>query len=138
MAEERLDERKEIVTAPHEHEYGVGEGGFLSSRIIYYLFGIIEIILAFRLVFRLLAANAGNAFASFIYDLSAILIAPFRGIFPQVAYGNAVLEPSTIVAILVYGLIAWGLVRLVYYLSHADHAEHLERRETHYRRYNGL
>jgi uncharacterized protein YggT (Ycf19 family) len=133
MEQEQLDETREVVR-PHEHPYGVGEGGYLSARIIYYLFGIIEAVLALRLIFRLLAANASNGFVSFIYDLSYAFVAPFRGIFPQLAYGNSVLEPSTLVAMLIYGLVAWGLVRFIYYLSHAAHANHLERSETHYRR----
>lgn len=128
MAEKQFEETRGPALA-HQHEYGVGEGGFLSAKAVSYLFGIIEAVLALRLVFRLLAANPGNGFASFIYDLSYAFIAPFRGIFPQASYGNAVLESSTLAAIVIYALIGWGLVRLIYYVSHAAHAEHLKHSE---------
>jgi hypothetical protein len=129
MAEEQYEEIVETAPA-HEHAYGVGEGGYLSARIINYLFGVIETVLALRLIFRLLAANLGNGFVSFVYDLSYAFIAPFRGIFPQFSYGNSVLESGTLVGMVIYALMAWGLTRLVYYLSHAAHAQHMKHSET--------
>lgn len=85
--------------------------------IIYYLFGALEILLLFRLLLKILGAGTSSAFVQAIYSFSAIFIMPFEGIFQSsVAEGvetAAVFEPATVVAIVVYSLIAWGIVKLI-------------------------
>ncbi|MDP4160279.1 MAG: YggT family protein [Bacillota bacterium] len=87
------------------------------KRIVYYILGVIEVLLAFRLVFKLLGANPASAFVSFIYTLSNIFLAPFTGIFRTATTRGvetqAVLEPAIIVAIIVYAVIAWGIAKLI-------------------------
>ena len=91
------------------------------NYIIYYFFGALEILLAFRLVFKLAGANPQSYFVSFIYSLSQMFVFPFLGIFHSAtAAGNevtAILEPSTLVAIIVYAVLAWGIVQLVEIMS---------------------
>jgi uncharacterized protein YggT (Ycf19 family) len=49
-----------------------------------------------------------------IYGLTDVFLAPFRNLLPTVGGGSgAVLEMSTVIAIIVYALIGWALVRLV-------------------------
>lgn len=48
-----------------------------------------------------------------MYDLTAVLVAPFHGIFNTVASGRSVLEPESVVAIAIYTLIGWGLAVLI-------------------------
>lgn len=85
--------------------------------MIYYVLGALEILLAFRLILKLTGASLASGFVSMIYGLSNIFIYPFEGIFRRgVAQGTettVVLEPATIVAIIVYAIIAWGIVKLV-------------------------
>lgn len=84
------------------------------QRLVYFIFGAIITVLGIRLLLLLLAANPGNAFVDFIYQFSGIFAAPFYGIFsyePQ--YGSFIFEISTVVAILVYALVGWGIARLV-------------------------
>lgn len=92
-----------------------------TGRVVYYIFGTLEILLAFRLVFKLAGASQGSAFVNFIYRITGIFILPFEGIFRRgVAQGietTSVLEPATIVAITVYILLAWGIVKLVQVFS---------------------
>lgn len=89
--------------------------------LVYFFFGALEILLAFRLVFKLMGASVGNAFIGLIYGLSGIFILPFQGIFHSgVTQGietSSVFEPSTLVAIIVYAVIAWGIVKLLSVLS---------------------
>lgn len=89
----------------------------------YYILGILEAFFAFRLVFKLLGANPGNMFISFIYSVSGTLITPFRGIFRsavnQGIETKSVLEPMTIIAMIVYALVVYGIVRLVEILSNS-------------------
>ncbi|MBK5242669.1 YggT family protein [Clostridium sp.] len=86
-------------------------------KIVYYILGILETLLAFRLVFKLLGANPGSTFVSLIYTISGAFLAPFSGIFRSAVTNGvetkAVLEPSTVIAMIVYALIAYGVVKLI-------------------------
>ena len=84
-----------------------------AMEIIYLVFGIIDAVLLIRLVLKLLGANAHAGFAQFIYGLTDFFLAPFKGLLPTIVSGQSVLELSLIFAILIYSLIAIGLVRLV-------------------------
>ncbi len=86
----------------------------LAGRIIWYIGGAISILLAFRFVLALLGANPASAFAHFIYNVTTPLVSPFFGLFGYTpTYGVSRLEVFTLVAIAVYALVAWGLVKLV-------------------------
>lgn len=85
--------------------------------VIFFLFGVIEVLLLFRTLFKLAGANPGSGFVSFVYSLTGLFILPFRGIFPTATgtgvVTTAVLEPATLVAFAVYAVLAWGIVALV-------------------------
>jgi len=85
--------------------------------LIYYVLGALEILLTFRLIFKLTGASLASGFVRTIYALTSIFVYPFEGIFRHgFAPGlemNAVFEPATIVAIIVYAILAWGIVKLV-------------------------
>jgi hypothetical protein len=87
------------------------------SKIVYLIFGILEAFFTFRLVFKLLGANPGSPFVSLIYTVSGAFLAPFSGIFrTAVSKGietKSVLEPTTLIAMIVYALIAYGIVVLI-------------------------
>lgn len=85
-----------------------------ATEAIYLVFGVIDALLLIRLVLKLLAANPLAGFSKFIYGLTDVFMAPFRNLLPAVGGGSgAVLEMSTVIAIIVYALIGWALVRLV-------------------------
>ena len=91
--------------------------GHLKARqIVYYILGILEVLFAFRLLLKLLGANPYSGFVSFIYSITQVFLAPFISIFRSgVTRGNVtegVLEPSTIIGMIVYAIIAWGIVKL--------------------------
>src|SRR3989344_6306672 len=89
--------------------------------LIYFFFGALEILLAFRLVLKLMGASTASGFVGLIYGLTRIFILPFEGIFRRgTAQGietTAILEPSTLVALIVYSLLAWGIIKLVKIIS---------------------
>jgi hypothetical protein len=98
----------------------VGEEATNSQTIeylVYFIFGVLEILLAFRLVLKLLGASLSSGFVAFIYGITGIFISPFAGIFrsavSQGLEAKSVLEPANIVALIVYAVIAWGIVKLV-------------------------
>ncbi len=84
---------------------------------VWYVLGLIEILLAFRFILKLFGANSGSGFVSFIYSVTNILTAPFDSIFgvtrPPAGEVNSVFEPSIIVAGIVYAVVAWGIVKLL-------------------------
>jgi hypothetical protein len=83
------------------------------ATIIYFLLVVLEVILALRFFFRLLGASQDNSFIQFLYHLSQVFVAPFNGIFHDQALGTrSVFELSTLIAMLVSALLAWGLVAL--------------------------
>lgn len=83
---------------------------------IWLVLGIFEILLAFRFFLKLLGANPDSGFTEFVYTVSGPLAAPFRGIFSTpTAEGDittSVFETSTLVAMIVYALAVWGVVKL--------------------------
>jgi len=84
-----------------------------TKLIINFIYGLVAALLGLRFVFRLLDANV-TGFVDFLYDITAPLIAPFQAIFDNPAAGNgSVFDSAALVAVLIYGLIAWGLVALV-------------------------
>jgi hypothetical protein len=89
--------------------------------LIYFFFGMLEVLLAFRLVLKLTGASLSSGFVGMIYGLTGIFILPFEGIFrrgfAQGVETTAVLEPAALVAIVVYMVIAWGVVKLLRILS---------------------
>src|SRR4051812_16422799 len=84
---------------------------------IWLLFGIVEGVLAIRFVLRLLGANEAAGFARFIYSASGPFVAPFNNLFGNPGGGGTVLELNTVVAILVYMLVAWLVVKVVWLLA---------------------
>lgn len=97
------------------------------AYLIYFMFGVLEALLAFRLIFKLMGASTTSSFVSMIYGITRIFILPFEGIFrrgyTQGLETTSVLEPSTLVAIVVYALLAWGIVKLFSVLSGEHQAE---------------
>lgn len=83
------------------------------TGIIYFLLGVLEVILGLRFIFRLLGANEGSDFILALYNFSHVFIGPFNNIFNDQTIGSkSVFELSTLVAMLIYALIGWGLVAL--------------------------
>lgn len=114
---------KHVVTQRTYVATSAGMGDTLR-QLITYAIAIVEVLLFFRFILKILGANPGSAFVNFIYSLSSIFEFPFRGIFPtEVQPGlvtKSVLEPSSIVAMFVYGVIAVGIEELIRIFTRAS------------------
>ena len=113
----QLQERRVVINEP-----GVpGESEVVSSfnpgwravQFVYLIFGIINGLLLIRLVLKLLGANPHAGFSNWIYNVTAIFLAPFRNILPTIGNDQSQLEMSVVLAILVYALAAFAIARLV-------------------------
>lgn len=87
---------------------------YRGTQIVWYILGLLEIILAFRFVLKLLAANSAAGFSSFIYTVSYPFATPFLNVFRATKVEGSVFEWTTLLAMLVYLLIAWGIVKLFF------------------------
>jgi len=100
------------ISNPHtkaEHKQNV------VKRVIWFIAGILLVLLGIRFLLSLLGANTTNGFANFIYSVSHPFVAPFFSLFSyrNYVYGVSRFEIYTLVAMVVYAVIAWGIARLV-------------------------
>lgn len=116
---------KEVVTSTNTNKDKIVttpvRSGATNSQtneyLVYYFFGALETLLVFRLILKIAGAGLNSWFVSIIYIISRFFIMPFEGIFRRsVAQGietTSVFEPSTLVAIIVYAVLAVGIVKLI-------------------------
>ena len=85
-------------------------GGEMVRRLVVLVFGIIQVLIALRIVFLLLDARTGNAIVSFVLDTSQIFVAPFVGLFNYDALkaGGATLDIAAVAA-----LIGWTILEAI-------------------------
>lgn len=74
-------------------------------RIVDFVFSVVGLFLLLRFVLKLFGANADAGFVNWVYEMTAVLLEPFRGIFPTTTFENQfVLEFSTLFALLAYAI----------------------------------
>lgn len=88
-------------------------GLVVLQRLVWFIVGLVNAFIALRFLFLLFGANRDVGFSDFIYTVSSPLVAPFTGIFGEPIYGSFVFEWSSVLAIIIYTLIGWGIVRLI-------------------------
>ena len=85
---------------------------YRGTQVVWYLLGLLETLLAFRFFLKLFAANPTAGFTSFIYTTSYPFAVPFLNVFRVTTVEGSVFEWTTLLAMAVYGLVAWGIIRL--------------------------
>ena len=85
---------------------------YRGTQIVWYILGLLEAILAFRFVLKLFAANPSAGFSSFLYTISYPFAGPFLNVFKISRLDRNVFEWTTLLAMLVYLLVAWGIVKI--------------------------
>lgn len=101
-----------IKTEPPQERYESKKAIFRAYQVIWYIVGVIEVLLLFRIVMKVFGANPMSGFVYLIYTVSEPLAAPFAGMFGGVAEGQNVFELGTFIGCLVYLAVAYGLVQL--------------------------
>lgn len=99
--------------------------------LLWLLFGALEGLLGLRLILKLLAANPSNPFAQLIYGLSDLFVWPFVGLTVTPSAAGIVVEIHTIIAMVVYAILAWLVISLVRVLLYrrSERYVRVERRE---------
>jgi hypothetical protein len=118
MSESNLQRNQELNL--HENERSIAAENQNSSigrivYIVYFLFSIVELLLGLRVVLHLVGVNADNGFANFIYALSSPFVALFASLLHNPVLGTtAVLEVTTMIAMIAYAILAWLVGRLIW------------------------
>ena len=97
------------------------------TRIIWTVLGILEVLLAVRFMLKLIGANPESGFAVFMYGLTGVFTAPFTGLVPNWVSGATILEVTTLIAMAIYALLFWGVVRLIPILTDRARARTITR-----------
>lgn len=141
---DQIDRHKRVVvhqSGDHVHEEHVvhnvdleyREALYKVSQFIWLLFGGLEALIGIRVILMLIGANPANTFTAFVYQLSALFLWPFQNIVANPAFQNMVLEITSIIAMIVYPLIGWAIVRLIWVLFYRTATSQVTtyHRETH-------
>lgn len=89
-------------------------------RLINFVSGVVLLGLVIRFLLRLFGANPESDFVEFIYDSTSTLLEPFRGIFsPYVVEPGHVFEFSTLIAIVIYSIIAWLIIEFIEFIAYS-------------------
>ncbi len=83
-----------------------------GTQIAWYLFSLLGTLLAFRFVLKLTAANPEAGFTSFVYGITWPFTAPFLAVFPTTVVEGSIFEWTTLLAMLVYWMVALAIIRL--------------------------
>ena len=86
---------------------------FQLNRVMWSILVFLEILLACRFLLRLIAANPDSGFAVLMYGITGIFVAPFYGLISTPTYGGAALEVTTLIAMIVYAMIFWGIAYVI-------------------------
>lgn len=124
---DEIAQREQVVvqqSAGHVHEERVVHNENLAYRqtiyrltqFIWLLFGLLEALIGIRVILMLIGANPANPFAALVYQLSELFLWPFRNLIANPAFGNSVLEITSLIAMIVYPLIGWAIVRMIWVL----------------------
>lgn len=93
------------------------------SQFIWYVLWIVNTLLALRFLLRLLGANPAAGFTNFMYSLTEPLASPFFNVFANSRLEGRVVEWASVLAIIVYSLVAWVIIRLLLMARPVSHME---------------
>lgn len=85
---------------------------YRATQVVWYILYLIEALLAFRFILRLVGANTAAGFTHLIYSVSQPFYQPFANVVRGLKVEGSVLDWNILLAMLVYWLIAWAIVRL--------------------------
>jgi len=104
----------EVRTSQNEPERERRIFTFKATQLVWLLFGILIALIALRIGLKLIGANPVSPIVALIYGFTGLFLFPFTGLIDSPTSGNMVLELSSVFAMLVYGLIAWAIVKIVW------------------------
>ena len=102
---------------PASEEFTIDQEPLLRMvQLIQLAFNMVYALIGLRFLLRLVGANPENPFASMVYALSTPLVRIFQGLTPSPSYQGVAIEIYSLVAIIVYGLLGWLIIKLMWVL----------------------
>src|ERR1700693_2111346 len=86
---------------------------FRLVAVVGFIVAVVDIFIAARFLGKLFGASAQSAFVNLIYTVSGPMVAPFTGIFGDTGSRTNTFETASLVAIVVYAVIGWGIIALI-------------------------
>ncbi|NJL96995.1 YggT family protein [Candidatus Gracilibacteria bacterium] len=80
--------------------------------MIWFIFGVIDVLLGLRFVFLLLGAN-NVGIVNFLYKITGLFVAPFNDVFESPSFGESFFDSASLVGIILYSLLAYGITKLI-------------------------
>jgi uncharacterized membrane protein len=128
LRNQELGHYEEVVATIEEHQainlnekkrrIAVANQNSAVARIVnisYFLFGALQLLLIIRFILYLVGANMLNGFGNFINAITTPFVALFATLLQNpVISGSAVLEITTIIAMIVWAMVAWIVGRLIW------------------------
>jgi len=122
--DDKVEEYDVLKAGPHgeyEHRERIVEDERVSRRqlvdrlvqLIWLLAGLLEALLGLRFLLKLMAANTASPFAQLMYNFTNLFMWPFNGLTITPKAGGMILETPVLIAMIVYALLAWALVKMV-------------------------
>jgi len=84
----------------------------IIRALINIVVSIIQVLLVFRFVFKFLVVNTGTPFVTWIYGVTAPLVAPFAKILPDWHLSGFVVDFATLAAIIAYAVAGYLLLMI--------------------------
>jgi hypothetical protein len=81
------------------------------AQLVWLVVVVIDGLIGLRVLLKLIAADPVSPFVGFIYTASGLFLWPFAGATASPAAGGMVLETPALIALLVYALLGWVVVR---------------------------
>ena len=85
---------------------------FRGTQIVWYILSVLEVLLAFRFVLKMMAANPLAGFSRFIYGITWPFAQPFISVFRTSRVEGNIFEWTTLMAMFVYWVVAIGIIRI--------------------------
>jgi hypothetical protein len=104
----------EVQSVQREPERELRILTFKATQLVWLLFGILETLIALRILLKLIGANPGSPIAVLIYGFTDLFLFPFAGLTVTPAAGGMILEISSLFAMLIYALVAWAVERVIW------------------------
>ena len=90
----------------------------LIIQVVWAILGFLEVVLGLRFLLKLIAANPNSGFAVLVYSFSGLFLAPFTGLVGNPQFGGAVLEVTTVIGMMVYVPLFWGVASVLNLAAH--------------------
>jgi len=109
-----MTQYEQVTTTQQEPGRQQRQFTFQATQLVWLFFGLLEGLIGLRIFLKLIGANAASPFAALLYNFTDLFLMPFAGLAATPAVGEMTLEISSIIAMIVYALLAWVIERLVW------------------------